>query len=516
MNRIGRVLVMMGVLAVFSCAPQKSADRLVVALPADISGLDPLHSTSAIDYDIYRQIYPQLFWEQPDLRSFGPYLAKTWRWTGDHRRLLVLLRSGARWSDGSPVTTADVVATFETETDSASTWPFADSKRYIAGIQVLSDSTMLVEFSRAYPEQLKDLNEGFVLNRRFLQERGTQGTARRVISCGPYRLKSWQPQSRIVLQRDANFWEPAQGRIPQVVFEVVPDANTRISRLLASEVDLVDGVAPSQLDLIQDRREIRIEHFPDLMMGFIAWNNRDALFESSQVRRAMTLAIDRKAIIQSVYRGYARECKSPVHPAFWAYDSTISALPYDPEEARRLLENLGWNDRNRDGILEKSRKRFEFELLTIANNPIRRDIAVIVQNQLQKIGVRANVQMLDFSAFIERFRKGDFQALISAWKLGTKLDLRIFWHSRGTYNRVGYHNELVDSLLDQIDLLPAAQQQLVLWQRLQRLIYEDQPFTFLYIPEHLVAFRDRIGGYQMNFLSTFYNLKDWFLKPQLR
>ncbi len=513
-KKIFRIGILFVLLIVFACGKSESPNRLIIAIPADVSTFNPLLSTSSIDYDIYRLIYPKLFRERPDLRTFSPWLAKDWKFRDEGRQLLLLLRSDARWSDGRPVTAQDVVTSWQWQIDPAVAWPFRNSKEQIEKIQALNDTTVLVVYKKAYPYQLLDLNGGFILPAHLFanktpEDLKTLGLNTRPVTCGPFRFKNWIQQNRIHLVRDENFWKKPTDGIQEVVFEVSPDASARIGKLLAGEADLVDGIAPDQIPLLQGQNGIVLEHYPDLMMGFIAWNNRDPLFASAEIRRALTMAINRQAIIQNVYQGFARECRSPILPVFWAYDSTMSAIPFDPEGAAKILREAGWRDRDGDGILEKRKQKFEFELLTITNNPIRRDIAVIVQEQLRRVGVKADIQLLDFTVFVQRFKKGDFQALISAWKMGTKLDLRIFWHSKGPYNRVGYVNPLVDSLLDQIDSLERPHQQLILWHRVQRIIYEDQPFTFLYIPEHLVALRDYITGYQMNFLSTYYNLEDW-------
>jgi peptide/nickel transport system substrate-binding protein len=504
----------------FACGKEAPKNRIVIAIPADVTTLNPLLSTSAIDHEIFRLIYPQLFRQEPDLKTMRPYFARKWQFSRNHTTCVIELRTDLHWSDGTPFTARDVEETFRWQTDPRTGYPFVEDKKYIRRLQALDDSTLAVEFSRDYPEQLQDLNEGFILPASLLAHTDP-GKVRSLmqesspVTCGPFRIKRRVMQARIILERNPEFFPDIRGDslLQEIVFEVIPDANVRIQRLLAGEIDLIEGVLPNQLAGLANRPGIRIEHFPDRIMAFVAWNNRDPLFSSAIVRKAMAMAIDRKTILEAVYRGYARECVGPILPFFPEYDSTMATISYDPKTARQFLADEGWRDRDGDGILDRRGKPFEFELLTISNNPVRVDIAVIIQEQLKKVGVKANVQMLEFSTFIERFKQGKYQALLSAWKMGTRLDLRIFWHSRGAYNRFGYRNVMVDSLLDQLERVDSPAQKRILLHRLQRMIYDDQPVLFLYCPDRIIAMRDRFSNYRMNFLSTFFNIEEWRVQP---
>jgi len=176
------------------------------------------------------------------------------------------------------------------------------------------------------------------------------------------------------------------------------------------------------------------------------------------------------------------------------------------------LNAEGWKDSNGDGWLEKNGKPFRFELMTNYGNPVRRDLAVLLQAQFKKIGVDAQIQFYDWSVFLDRFREGSYDAVLSAWRVSSKLELRSFWHSESIwngFNRFFYKNPKVDALIDSVEQISDPEKEKGLWWRLQSVIYRDQPVLFLYVPDRVIAYRDCLKKPDFHPLSTYYYLYRW-------
>ena len=227
----------------------------------------------------------------------------------------------------------------------------------------------------------------------------------------------------------------------------------------------------------------------------------------------MTMGIDRQLIIDNLYYGLAEVCTSPFIPQLWAYNDGIEPLPYDPEAARALLAEEGWKDTDGDGWLDKDGQAFEFEIITNQGNQIRNDIQVMVQEQLGKIGVKAVPVILEWTVMLKKHKASDFESIISAWRVGTKVDLAPIWgcdsRDKGGYNRVDYCNLEVDRLNSTACGILDFEEARPLFYKAQEIIYEEQPFTFLYNPHALLALHERFTGARPDAISMYHNLHEW-------
>jgi len=262
---------------------------------------------------------------------------------------------------------------------------------------------------------------------------------------------------------------------------------------------------------------IRIFSFPARAYIYIGWNEAYPLFRSAKIRRAMTMAIDRQMIIDNLYYGLAEVCTSPFIPQLWAYNDMIKPLPYDPEGAKRILEEEGFTDSDGDGWLDRDGQRFEFEIMTNQGNQIRNDIQVMVQEQLSKIGVKADPLILEWTVMLERHKASDFEAVLSAWRVGTKVDLAPIWgcesRKAGGYNRVDYCNAEVDRLNSTACGILDFDEARPLFFKAQEIIYDEQPYTFLYNPHALLALHERFEGAKPDAISMYHNLHEWRVVP---
>jgi peptide/nickel transport system substrate-binding protein len=218
-------------------------------------------------------------------------------------------------------------------------------------------------------------------------------------------------------------------------------------------------------------------------------------------------------------------------PKMWFFNPSVSPLAFDPEKAKSLLAEAGWKP-GADGILEKDGQRFSFTLITNNGNEARRDIATLTQDGLKKIGIEMKVELYEWTVFLKNHvNKGDFDAIVLGWSLGNSFDQYQIWHSSQTnpeqLNVVGYKNPEVDNLLESIRQEYRREKIIETAGRMQSLIYQDQPYLFLFVPEGSTvmwknAYRirrpDGHGGWidepiAITKAGTFY-WSEWFYRPE--
>lgn len=522
MNRaLAIVLIALGIagpaIAGLSKGPALDARTLVVGTRAEPKTLNPIAITASESQEIAALLFQKLLEEQDDFMSFKPQLARSWVFSPDSLNVTFVLRDDARWSDGEPVTASDVRFTWQVETDTTVAWPSASIKEHIKDVEVKDPHTVVFHFNQRSLYQLMDANDGVILPEHLLgsiprRDLKSAPFGRAPVGNGPYVLSRWDAGQMIELKLNPKYAGTAP-RIERVIIKFVPDAVTLVAELQAGEIDLLESVQASDLAGIKAKRDdVQVLETPSRRLSFVAWNGARAPFDNASVRAAMTLGIDRHALIANAWGGYAKECTSPIVPLLWAYDPSIKALPYDPGRARAALEKLGWRDTNKDGVLDKGGKPFEFELL-VNDAQNRVDIATMIQAQLKQAGVKVNVRVMEYGAYIDRILALDYDAAVVEWKVQTKVDLTQLFATSARrpngYNFVGYSNPRVDKLIDQALAQRDMKKAKSLWSDVQRTIYADQPYTFLAVPQELTAVDDRFCSIKPSPISIFAHLTDW-------
>lgn len=498
--------------------------ELIVAIPADVETFNEYQSTGeALENAVIDLLYPTLFEERPDFAerppTFAPRLATEWQFSPDRRTLRVKLRQDAVWSNGFRVTADDVRFTLLAQKSEEAGSLFVEQKAAISGIEVLDAFTFQAHYTRVYPYQLMDLNDGHVVPANAwagvpFADWPKADFAKDLVSCGPFRLASRNPQQTTVLERDPRHWNPA--RLDRLVLRVIPDAVAQVGQLLAGQVHFIPMVPPREALRLQQSGKVKVVSYPSRLLGFLAWNNRRPALRDRQVRRALTLAINRKALVDAVYLGYAKVATGPVLSSMWAFDRTLAPLPYNPSEARRLLAGAGWSDRDGDGTLERDGATFAIELLYPATNTMRAQIALLVQSDLAKVGVAVTARPVEFGALMARQDSGEFDGVLAAWEEATKVDLSSGWATAsdeaGSGNFFGYSNRTLDAVLRQVAESGDLERTRTLLARAQSIIVEDQPVTFLYEAQQIVAHSPRLAA-TPNSALVFYGVTSWTMAP---
>ena len=536
MSRPIRSLAAATLVAVLSAAcrergasPPPEIRPIVVATTVDLAGVTELVATNTrFTHELLEQLFLGLLEERPDYAdhppTFGSKLAESWEISTDRRTLTFRLRGDARWSDGTPITARDVLFTWRAQTAEAVAWPYADTKGAIERLETPDDRTVrFVLRAPAGPQTLVDVNDGRILPAHAWSERPfadwrTSGDwfRERLVTSGPYRLAAWRPGVELALEPSPTAIDYDPGA-PRVVFRVVPDPAAIIEQLLAGSIDFADGIAPRDAARLATNRDLRLVTTPGRTYDYIAWNELRPPFDDVRVRRALTLAIDREALVDALWLGHASVAAGPVPSGVWARDRELVPWPYDPAEARRLLAEAGYADGDGDGVVERAGKPFRFELSTNSGNRNRIDALVLVREQLAKVGVDAVPRTLELQTLTDRNLAGEFDATLAGWSIDTTLDFRPYFHSSEVaegWNFVRFADSEVDEILDRLRQVPDLAAAIPLHLRLQRRLHELQPYTFLWEPRRLAIARAELVGVAPTPLSTYASLSSWRRAPR--
>jgi peptide/nickel transport system substrate-binding protein len=500
------------------------AGEAVVASLVDLGGVNPLTVRPiAFTSEVLDLLFLNLFEEQPDFQdhppSFRPALASGWELSEDRRVLTVHLRRDARWSDGTPVTAEDVVFSWKAQTHPHVAWAYAGSKDRIREVVALDPHTVRFLFDQAYPYQLVDANDGKILPHHawgkvpFEKWRGSADWFEaHLVTSGPFRLAAWKRNQELVLVPNRELPPSEVPRLARLRFRVLPDPAVQVEQLLLGKVDYLPQLTPDLVRRLEGVPEVELLSYEGRQYEYICWNTSRQPFDDPVVRRALTLAIDREELIQTLWGGYARIAVGPIPSNFWAAHRELRPWPYDPEESLRLLASRGFR-RNGRGKLVRNGRPLQFELLSNAGNSLRSHAAVLIQAQLARIGVEVLPRALEIQALTELNQRGEFDATLSGWAVDTTLDLKPYFHSEGIENGLNfgrYRNPDVDRLIDEVRQLPNLEQAKPVYFKIQEILHQAQPYTFLWEPRRLAAVRKGLHGVEPHALSALGSAPRWW------
>jgi peptide/nickel transport system substrate-binding protein len=342
---------------------------------------------------------------------------------------------------------------------------------------------------------------------------------RHPIGTGPYKFKEWQTGNRIILTHNPDYFD-GRPYLDGYIYRVIPDQATMFMELKAGKIDRM-GLNPLQYNRQTDyprfARMFNKYKYVSFSYTYLGYNLRDERFADRRVRQALTHAINKEEIVEGVLMGLGQAATGPYKPGTWFYNSEVPRFPYDPEKARALLAEAGWQP-GPGGILKKDGQPFEFTILTNQGNEIRARSAEIIQRRLRDVGISVKIRIVEWAAFIQEFiNKGRFEAVLLGWTTGQDPDLYDIWHSsktrEGELNFIHYKNPEVDRLLEEGRHTFDKDKRQQAYFRLQEILAEDQPYTFLFVPEALPAIHKRFRGVKPAPAGIDYNFPKWYV-PQ--
>lgn len=495
-------------------------DAFIDSSIGDASTLIPILASDSASHGVASLIYNGLVKYDKDLKLIGD-LADSWDILNDGLKIRFYLRRGVLWHDGHPFTARDVLFTYQTMCDPKTPTAYADHFLQVQDARIIDDFTFEVTYEKPFAPALESWTLS-ILPEHLLQGKDIVKSelARHPVGTGPYVFKSWETGAKIVLQSNHAYFE-GRPYIDTYVYRVIPDSATMFLELRSGTIDRM-GLTP-----LQYQRQTNSAYFKNnfakyryvsFSYTYLGYNLKNPLFQDVRVRQAISYAIDKQELIDIVLLGLGQIATGPYKPGTWAYNGAVRQYPYSPTKACELLAQAGWKDRNGDGILDRDGRPFQFTILTNIGNAQRAKCAEIIQYRLQQIGIKVNIRIIEWASFINQFiNQRRFEAVILGWTISQDPDLYDIWHSDKTkpeeLNFVSYSNPEVDKLLEKGRHTFNIDERRKCYFRIQEILAEEQPYTFLFVPDALPIISSRFKGIEPAPIGIDYNFIKWYV-PQ--
>ena len=495
-------------------------DTLVEGTIGEASTLVPILASDSASHSVAGQVYNGLIKYDKDLWLVGD-LAESFTVADDGLTIIFRLRRNVRWHDGAPFTARDVLYTYRVIIDPKTPTAYSEDFKQVASVTAPDLFTVVVHYRSPFAPALASWGTA-ILPAHLLegQEITKSPLARKPVGTGPFRFKEWVAGQKIVLEANPDYFE-GRPYLERYVYRVIPDTSTMYMELKAGGVDMM-GLTPvqyaRQTDTSRFRGAFNKYRYPSNSYLYLGYNLRHPLFKDVRIRRAMTAAINKDELIQGVLFGMGQKAHGPIVPGRWAYHTAVKDIAYDPAYARQLLAEAGWRP-GQGGILHKDGKPLQFTILTNQGNQQRLMTAQIIQQRLLQVGIDVRIRVVEWAAFLKEFiDKGNFEVVLLAWMTSQDPDMYDIWHSSktkpGELNFIGYNNPEVDRLLEEGRSTFDLEKRKRAYARIQEILAEDQPYTFLYVPDALPVVSARIRGIEPAPAGIGHNLIKWYVPKQ--
>ncbi len=458
--------------------------------------------------------------------NHAPELAKKWMISPDQKTITFTLKDNLVWADGTPLTSEDVLFTWQLVTDPNTRTPYASDYLLVKKASAPDKNTFEVTYEETYAPAIDTWASLHILPKHLLKDEDINNTyfSRKPTGSSYYQLNKWVSGQQVSLKSNTN---SSQGlpQIEQLISRIIPDTSSQFLELTADNIDLM-SINPIQYQRVFPARKDMLEKinlYKELGNGYtyLGFNLKKAPFNDVNVRQAINYAIDKDEVIKGVLLGLGEPIASPYKPGTRWNNPNLQPYPYSPKKALDLLKKAGY-EKNEDGYFEKNGKVLAFEILTNQNKQ-REMTAVLVQRRLKEIGIEVTIRVLEWASFINQYiRTGDFNAVVLGWSLSLDPDQFNIWHSSqqgpGQFNFIGYENSKVDKLLELGRKELDANKREKIYHQFSEHLLNDSPIVYLYAGYGLSAVNKRVQGIKNPSppAGIYHNSYEWFIPNELR
>jgi len=549
-------------------APAKS-DTLLMSYSNDPDTINALTANDSVSTAFQRWVYESLAdqkFSDPDVME--PSLAESWQFDEKSLLFTIKLRKGVKWHPmklpggkalpAKELTSRDVKFTFDCilnpNIQAASLRSYYEdpdakeaSEKYKIKVTVVDDYTVKVKWTKPYfqaeeftlgvpiiPRHVYSVNDkGEPISFDFSSKEFAEGfnnhwANRQMCGTGPLVFREWAKEERVTLERNPDYWG-APFYFSRVIFRAIPNSNTSRQQALQNELDWAP-VAEKNLFLEGQEHpnvkagKVDAEVYDYPGYRYIGYNMKRDFFKDKRVRWALAHAIPVQDIIDVVFKGLARRTTGPMLVGSTSYDAAIPEIPFDLERSAQILSEAGWEDSDGSGTRSKTvngeKIDAKFDLMIFADAPSFLTIAEIIKENCRKVGIDVQISPAKWNLMLQKLRKKEFDAAMLGWGMSWKQDPFQLWHSSqadlpDSSNAISYGNPELDKFIDELRITFNLERQTELYHKMHKIIYDDQPYTFLFT-EKATAFRDaRLKNIKFYKIRPAYDAREWLAsKPR--
>ena len=539
-------------------------DTLLMYYGDDPDTLNLITSNDTVSRAFQLQVYEYLAeqnFANPD--QWDPALAESWKFDEKTYTYTINLRKGVYWHpmklpNGKDLpktefTSADVKFTFDCimneSVEAASLRSYYanpnakdDSDKYKIKVTVVDKYTVKVQWSEPYiladdytiglqmmPRHVYGVDENgepisldFRNSKEFADAFNKHWANTKMCGTGPLIFEEWKKESEAKLRRNPEYWgKPFY--FSKVVYRHVSNPNTALQQVLQNDLDW--GGIPQKDQYVQSLELPRVKEGKVKLVAYdypgyryLGFNQQRELFQDKRVRWAMSHAIPLDDIVEKIYFNLATRLSGPFLPGSTASDPSLKPIPYDLEKSKAFLDEAGWKDTDGNGIRDKmvAGKKVEaiFDLMIYTDSPQYRQIAEIIGENCRKIGMEARITPTPWALMLQNLRKKEFDATILGWALDWRTDPFQIWHGSQadlpeSSNSIGYKNPELDELIEELRVTRDPKKQTELFHKIHRVIYDDQPYTFLFMDKATAGYDPRLENIQFYKIRPCYDVREW-------
>lgn len=478
-------------------------DSLILSWSNDAQMLTPNIATDAYSRRVHWYVMEYLInfdLDAPFQKT--PGLAQAWEVSDDGLTLTFHLFPNATFSDGHPVTADDVIFTWDLvmneKMDTAHLRGYIDAN--VESWEKLDEHTVQFKMKQTYFDAVGICGNLLTIMPKhiygnFGPEALNNDLSAHCVGSGPYVLEEWRKNDRIVLRRNENYWGP-KPPLETKIIRIIPNDLSKLQEFRANNVDMIEPTAEQwtanrDSDWFRESNSQAFRFFsPRGGYTYIGYNLRRPHFADKRTRQALTMLIDRQKLIDTVLEGMGMVISGPFYFKSDQYAKDVEPWPFDPARARELLREVGWEDTNNDGVIDKDldgdgvRDPFEVTYLLPSGGSAGEKIQRFVQEAFRQGGIKLNLDQLEWSVFLDRLDARNYDMVTLSWTGNPEGDPYQIWHSKSEPNKgsnhVGFINAEADLLIETARRELDYDTRMSLWHEFHRLINEEQPYTFLY------------------------------------
>ena len=500
-------------------APAAHAQKtLVYCSEGSPEGFSPALYTAGTTFDASsRQIYNRLVEFEPGTTNIGPGLAESWTVSDDGLEYTFNLRQNVAFhttdwfTPSRPFNADDVIFSFERQWKadhpyhgvSGGTYEYFNSMGFqelLKSIDKVDEHT--VKFVLNEPEAPFIANMGMdfgsIMSAEYADQMTQAGTPEQVdlqpVGTGPFQFVAYQKDAVIRYQAHPDYWE-GKAPLDNLIFAITPDASVRWQKLQAGECHVMPYPNPADLDAMRNHPDIEVLEQEGLNVGYLAFNNEKPPFDNVRVRQALNMAVNKEAIIDAVFQGAGTVAKNPIPPTIWSYNDAVEDYPYDPDQAKKILEEEGVTDLQTDLWAMPVQRPY---------NPNARRMAELIQADWANVGVSAEIVSFEWGEYLKRSLAGEHKTLLLGWT-GDNGDPDNFLYvllscdaAKDGANRARWCHEPFDKLLIQAKRTADQAERTRLYEEAQVIFKEQAPWITI---AHSIVFkpiRKEVQGFKIS------------------